>query len=55
MIITHKINLVKSILYRIYSSLITFFISYIITGKIGLAASISFFDMGVKNVLILFL
>lgn len=44
----NKLGLVKSILYRIYSSSITFLISYFITGRIVLAASIGFLDMGVK-------
>ena len=44
----NKIGLAKSIFYRIYSSLITFLISYFITGKLLLEASIVFLDMGVK-------
>ena len=44
----NKINLIKSIFYRIYSSLITFLISYLLTGKLALSVSIGFLDMGVK-------
>lgn len=44
----NKTKLFKSILYRIYSSLITFLISYLLTGKLVIAASIGFLDMGVK-------
>ena len=43
-----KTRLTKSIVYRIYSSAITFLISYVFTGKLGLAASIGFFDMAIK-------
>ncbi len=43
-----KPKLIKSSVYRVYSSLITFLVSYLITGKVVLAASIGFFDMAVK-------
>jgi adenylylsulfate kinase len=44
----NKNNLIKSVIYRLYSSLITFIISYFFTGKLVLAASIGFLDMGLK-------
>jgi adenylylsulfate kinase len=43
-----KNGLLKSILYRIYSSGITFIISFIISGKLALSISIGVFDLFVK-------
>lgn len=44
MIIVNKL-LVKSIFYRVYSSIITYFISYFVTGSIALSASIGILEL----------
>lgn len=39
---------IKSILYRIYSSIITFFISYLVTGKMSVGIFIGVSDFTIK-------
>ena len=49
----YKINnkiiyFIKSLIYRIYSSIITFVISYFVTGKVSLGLFIGFSDFTIK-------
>jgi uncharacterized membrane protein len=42
------IYFIKSLIYRVYSSIITFAISYLITGKVSIGLFIGFSDFTIK-------